>query len=655
MELIGVVVVPAHDEQEHIGGCLDALAAQQVPAGSFEVIVVIDACQDATRQVAESRASSLGLALTLLEGPGQGAGTARRLGMDAAARRLLDAGIEHGLIACTDADSRPTPLWLARQLSHVRAGAMAIAGVIELDPQEAAELPAAVPRRRARDAAARLERVREREPDAAHHHFAGASLGVTAGTYRDVGGLEPVPALEDAAFAERLRRHGIPILRASDVVVHTSARAVGRTPRGLSVDLAVSSWAERRRYRADQFTPERLRALKGAASVAVIIPTKECAATIDGVLRATVRPLAEQGLVDEVLVVDAASSDGSAAIASAAGARVLQQDALLEEYGPALGKGDAMWRALHETSGEIVCFLDGDTSNSDPRHLSGLLGPLITDRALQLVKGAFDRPLRIGTGELVNEGGRVTELMARPLLNLHEPLLAGFAQPLAGEVAARRELLEAVSLPVGYGVEIAVLIDALRLFGLDALAECHLGTRQNRHQPLRALGEMAYAVLAAAERRLGTRTTPLTGAYLRPWDDLSVARVPIEERPPLASLRRPQEAVSQERSARRGTLVTNAYSLRSETEQHRRQAIGQGVRKPARADAARALPQPAERPARDQLEGKQWPQREADQQQQRVRCEEDQRLEDVPQLEAEAPEQHAREEAAKQHLFGQRQ
>jgi glucosyl-3-phosphoglycerate synthase len=130
----------------------------------------------------------------------------------------------------------------------------------------------------------------------------------------------------------------------------------------------------------------------------------------------------------------------------------------------------------------------------------------------------------------------VTELMARPLLNFHEPRLAGFAQPLAGEFAGRRSLLEALPFPVGYGVEIAVLIDALRHAGLDALAECDLGRRQNRHQPLRALGEMAYAVLAAVERRVGERS-PARGHYMRPWDDCAVGRVPIEERPPLESLR----------------------------------------------------------------------------------------------------------------------
>jgi glucosyl-3-phosphoglycerate synthase len=306
--------------------------------------------------------------------------------------------------------------------------------------------------------------------------------------------------------------------------------------RGLSVDLAVSQWYERRRYRADDFTAGRLRSAKGDASVTVIIPTKECADTIGGVLRRSVASLAEQGLVDDVVVVDAGSRDRTAAEAESAGARVVQQDEIRPEFGPALGKGDAMWRALQASGGDIVCFLDGDTADPDPRHLQGLLGPLLCDDSIQLVKGAFERPLRTGDITLPNEGGRVTELMARPLLNLHEPLLAGFAQPLAGEFAARRELLEAIPFPVGYGIEIAILIDALRRAGLEGLAECHLGTRQNRHQPLRALGEMAYAVLAAVETRLPGRASHPAGHYLRPWQDGAVASVQVQERSPIRDL-----------------------------------------------------------------------------------------------------------------------
>jgi glucosyl-3-phosphoglycerate synthase len=530
--LAAVVVIPARDEELLIGGCLTALAGQTLARERFEVHLVLDGCTDATEAIARERARELGVRLVVHREAGLGAGAARRLGMDAAARRLLGCGRPDGLIACTDADSRPAPDWLERQLCHLDAGAEAVAGLIELDAEM---LPEAIARRRRRDASARLERVRASSPDAEHHHFAGASLGIRAGTYERVGGLEPLPALEDAAFAERLGAHGVPVRRAADVRVQTSARRVGRTSRGLAVDLAVSAWLEQRRYRAEDYPLELLRERKGSATVDVIVPTRECAQTVERVLQGTVMPLAREGIVERVVVVDAASGDGTAARARAAGALVLQQDELLAQFGPALGKGDAMWRALAATDSQIVCFLDGDTANPQPSQLAGLLGPLFADPELMLVKGAFERPLRTGAGALAHEGGRVTELMARPLVNLHEPRLAGFCQPLAGEFAARRAALEQVPFPVGYGVEIALLIDLLRAHGLDALAECDLGMRQNRHQPLRALGEMAYAVLAAVERRLPPRS-PLGGHYLRPWEDGSVAHVPVAERPPLSSL-----------------------------------------------------------------------------------------------------------------------
>jgi glycosyltransferase involved in cell wall biosynthesis len=533
---VSVVVIPARDEARTIAACLTALAHQTVGAAAFETIVVADACSDDTEAVARAAARRLGLALTVLHGQGAGSGPARRLGMDAAAERLEALGHRDGLIATTDADSTPAEDWLARQLAHLARGAVVVAGLIELYPDDVVRLPDAVRGRRERDARGRLSDVAGRDPGAEHHHFAGASLGVTAETYRRVGGLDGHAALEDEAFGAKLARHGVPVLRPADVRVRTSARTDGRARRGLSVDLAVSTWREQRRYRAEAFALGELRAAKQATTISVVLPAKECAETIAGVLETTVGPASEAGLIDEVIVVDAASRDGTAARAEAMGAVVLQQDDLLSEYGPALGKGDALWRGLHHSRGEVVCFLDADTEDPHPHHLLGLLGPLLGDPKLALVKGAFDRPFRAGGRSLPHEGGRVTEVMARPLLNLHFPLLAGFDQPLAGEFGARRDLLTRIPFPVGYGVEIAVLVDALETCGLHALAECHLGTRQNRHQSLRALGEMAFAVLAAVERRLDGSRSATAGHYLRPWEDGAVVRVPVDERPPLDSL-----------------------------------------------------------------------------------------------------------------------
>jgi len=303
----------------------------------------------------------------------------------------------------------------------------------------------------------------------------------------------------------------------------------------------VASWLARRSYRADDFPLERLLAAKRAsgATVSVVLPAREVADTIAPILQ-RLAPLRDAGLVDELVVVDAGSQDGTAEVARATGARVAQESELLAQHGPARGKGDAMWRSLTATSGDVVLFLDADTEDFDARFALGLLGPLLTDDAVAFVKGAFRRPLRVGDQVVPDGGGRVTELTARPLLNLHIPQLAGFAQPLAGECAARRALLEQLPFPVGYGVEVGLLIDALRHAGLDALAQVDLGSRQNRHQPLRALGAMAYAVTVAVERRVHDAAgTAGPGWLARPHDDrLELTEVVVDERPPLRSLRR---------------------------------------------------------------------------------------------------------------------
>jgi glucosyl-3-phosphoglycerate synthase len=535
MTPVSVVVIPARNEEDRIAACITALSAQTVTAAAFEVILVADACEDRTEAVARERAAELGVSLTVLHGVGAGTGPARRLGMDAAATRLEALGLPQGLIATTDADTTPASDWLERQLAHLDSGAEAIGGLIELDTTEAELLPPEVRRRREVDAARRLHTVRQSDPAAAHHHFAGASLGISVQTYRRVGGIDPSPALEDEFFAERLRRHDVRVLRPADVRVRTAARTQGRAQRGLSVDLAVSSWLERRRYYANRFDVRLLAELKQSTSVSVVIPTKNCVGTIERVLEGTVGPARFAGLVDEVVVIDG-SIDGTGALAEACGAVVVREDEILREFGPCLGKGDAMWRAFSQTTGSVVCFLDGDTEDPDPMHLLGLLGPLLTDPTIMLVKGSFRRPFRSGGMTLDNEGGRVTELAARPLLNLHFPLLSGFQQPLAGEFGARRALLEELPFPTGYGVEIALLIDSLHQCGLEALAESDLGIRQNRHQPLRALGEMAFAIMVAVEQRLEGRRSSSGGQYLRPWDDATTVRVPVAERPPLATL-----------------------------------------------------------------------------------------------------------------------
>jgi len=301
----------------------------------------------------------------------------------------------------------------------------------------------------------------------------------------------------------------------------------------------LADWLARRTYAAADFPAERLLAAKGTTTVSVVLPAREVAQTVGPIVTALV-PLRDAGLLDELLVIDAASADGTAAIARAAGATVVQEADVLADYGPVCGKGDALWRAVHATRGDVVAFVDADSADFDARGaLCGLLGPLLTDAEVAFVKGAYRRPLTVGAETVPEGGGRVTELLARPLLNLHVPELAGIVQPLAGEVAARRSLLDALPFPVGYGVEIANLIDALRHVGLDAIAQVDLGERRNAHQPLQALSAMAYAVLVAAERRIhgdGAAAARLPLARPRADGSLALSEVAVQERPPLRSL-----------------------------------------------------------------------------------------------------------------------
>jgi glucosyl-3-phosphoglycerate synthase len=236
-------------------------------------------------------------------------------------------------------------------------------------------------------------------------------------------------------------------------------------------------------------------------SVSVCLPARECAETVAEIVRALAE-LRRAGAIDEIVVVDAASADGTAALAERAGAVVWQEAELMPSYGPVLGKGDAMWRSLSVLDGELICFLDADTEGFSAHFVTGLLGPLVCGSGFSLVKAFYRRPfLRDGIGE-AEGGGRVNHLMARPALALFYPQLAEVRQPLAGEVAVRRELLERLPFAAGYGVEIAMLIDAWREVGLEGIAQVDLDEHRHRHQPPSALTPMAVTVLATIARRL---------------------------------------------------------------------------------------------------------------------------------------------------------
>jgi glucosyl-3-phosphoglycerate synthase len=256
----------------------------------------------------------------------------------------------------------------------------------------------------------------------------------------------------------------------------------------------------------------------------VCLPARDEARTIGPILEELI-PLRERGVVDQVVVVDH-SADGTANVARGLGAEVHHQADLMPEWGPVLGKGDAMWRALAVLTGDVICFLDADSERFGAHFACGLLGPLLLRDDLSFVKGFYRRPFRVGATVDPDGGGRVTELTARPLIDLFYPDLSGIEQPLAGEVAVRRELLERLPFVTGYGVDIALLLDAYAAVGLERLAQVDLEVRQNAHQPLRDLGPMASEVLAAVALRLARE-----GRLREPLGE------PTPERPPLVSLR----------------------------------------------------------------------------------------------------------------------
>jgi glucosyl-3-phosphoglycerate synthase len=270
-------------------------------------------------------------------------------------------------------------------------------------------------------------------------------------------------------------------------------------------------------------------------AVTVVLPTREVADTIGTI----VEQLQTLGaLVDQILVVDAASEDGTADIAARLGAEVQQESELVPEYGPVRGKGDAMWRALAAARGELIVYLDSDTRDFTAHFATGMLGPLICETGVQFVKGFFRRPFSDGAGERPLDGGRVTELTARPLLSAFYPELAGFFQPLAGEVAARRSTFDQLPFATGYAIETSMLLHARDWVGIEAMAQVDLDVRRNYHQPLTQLGPMAYAVLRVILERL-RRDGRLVDDHAPPLQTADGRLIQIEliERPPYASLR----------------------------------------------------------------------------------------------------------------------
>jgi glucosyl-3-phosphoglycerate synthase len=308
----------------------------------------------------------------------------------------------------------------------------------------------------------------------------------------------------------------------------------------------VRRWFDRRTSRASDWKTSRLVDVKGDTTVSVVLPALNEQDTVGAIVAAIRTRLMERhGLVDELVVMDSGSTDGTYDAAVEAGAKVVRREEVLSEFEPLPGKGEVLWRSLAATTGDVLVFIDSDLRDFTTSFVTGLLGPLLTDRSVQLVKATYDRPLTQGRTVVPAGGGRVTELVARPMINLHWPELAGFVQPLSGEYAARRPLLEQLPFPTGYGVEIGMLVDALRLVGLPALAQVDLSRRKHRNQEIGKLGRMSSEILQVAYERLRREgrlamappATELT-QFERSGDDyvlLTVDMAPAE-RPPIRTV-----------------------------------------------------------------------------------------------------------------------
>lgn len=302
----------------------------------------------------------------------------------------------------------------------------------------------------------------------------------------------------------------------------------------------VERWLNRRSWSVVDHPLHRLVAAKQASgqTVSVVLPALNEEETVGEIVSEIRRTLMTDAvpLVDELVVIDSGSTDRTSEVAAAAGARVEHRDTILPRIPVRSGKGEVLWRSLFVTSGDIVCFVDADLKEFSADFVSGIVGPLLTEPGVDFVKAMYDRPLAGAAGQ----GGRVTELMARPILNLHWPQLAGFVQPLGGEYAARRSLLERLPFPVGYGVELGLLVDALHTVGLDALAQVDVGVRKHRHQDGQALGRMAAAIYRTAQLRLarGHLVRPVLTQFERGEDGFEprTHEVDTEERPPMIEI-----------------------------------------------------------------------------------------------------------------------
>ena len=325
------------------------------------------------------------------------------------------------------------------------------------------------------------------------------------------------------------------------------------TARAETVSSTVDKWFAENTFHSKEFAAlgelVRLKEQQGL-TVSLILPTLNEEETIGEILECMREELQIRApLLDEILVIDSRSQDRTASIARVHRVPVFVHQDLLPDQGSFHGKGEALWKSLSVAKGDLIAWIDTDIANIHPKFVYGLLGPLLKEPRIGYVKGFYRRPLRQGGVLHESSGGRVTELTARPLINLFYPLLSGLIQPLSGEYAGRRSLLEQLPFFTGYGVEIGLLIDILEKFGLNAIAQVDLEQRIHRNQSLSALSRMSFTIMQTVITRLESRRhielvsemNRSMKAIVQTPDrlQLDVRRVEEFERPPMASLQAP--------------------------------------------------------------------------------------------------------------------
>ncbi len=380
-----------------------------------------------------------------------------------------------------------------------------------------------------------------------------AALVAAAGAYDLVivgaAGQAPAAPTSLGPVADRLLHEtggSVIAVKARQPLAPETSRTVGQE----AISVLVDKWFAENTYHAEEFADiERLLEIKRqrGLTISVALPALNEEQTVGNVIRTIKEPLMDRfPLIDEMVLIDSLSTDRTREIAESLGIPVYIHQEILPAYGPRRGKGEALWKSLYVTRGDLLFWIDTDIVNIHPRFVYGLVGPLLFDTRLRFVKGFYHRPLRENGKLKPGEGGRVTELTARPLLNLFFPELSGMIQPLAGEYGGWRSALEQVPFYTGYGVETGILIEVLERFGLSAIAQVDLQERIHRNQPLESLSKMSFAIIQVVmnklERRFGSdflediNTSMKLIRYDANGFYLDVQEIIEEERPPMIQI-----------------------------------------------------------------------------------------------------------------------